>query len=74
MDSGRPTVPGGDGVDLQQTACYTCTRWRSCLVFVTAAGFRVPLCESCLPAIVRGALDASRPAAAGRVPLAAPAR
>jgi len=43
---------------LEQTACYTCTGWHTCLVFVTETGVRLPLCESCLPFVVERAVEA----------------
>jgi hypothetical protein len=45
-------------IDLEQTACYTCTGWHTCLVFVTDAGVRLPLCEACLPFVVDRAVEA----------------
>jgi hypothetical protein len=48
-------------IELEQTACYTCTGWHTCLVFVTEAGVRLPLCESCLPFVVGRAVDAQAP-------------
>src|SRR5947209_7847114 len=45
-------------VDLEETACYACTGWHTCLVFLTGAGVRVPLCETCLHDIVPRAIEA----------------
>jgi hypothetical protein len=44
-------------VELALTACYTCTGWHTCLVFVTEAGVRLPLCESCLRFVVERAVE-----------------
>lgn len=64
--SGRPnggrgataTVARPRDLDLEETACYACTGWHTCLVFVTDAGVRLPLCERCLHDIVPRALEA----------------
>ena len=45
-------------VELEQTACYTCTGWHTCLVFLTESGVRLPLCEGCLPFVVERAVEA----------------
>jgi hypothetical protein len=45
------------GIELDHTACYACTAWHTCLVFLTDAGVRLPLCESCLRQIVPLALE-----------------
>jgi hypothetical protein len=45
-------------LELEQTACYTCTGWHTCLVFVTEEGVRLPLCEVCLPFVVERAVEA----------------
>jgi hypothetical protein len=45
-------------IDLEETACYTCTGWHTCLVFLSDSGVRVPLCETCLHDIVPRAIDA----------------
>ena len=45
-------------VELALTACYTCTGWHTCLVFVTDAGVRLPLCEACLRFVVERAVEA----------------
>jgi hypothetical protein len=47
-----------EGVELDHTACYACTGWHTCLVFLTDAGVRLPLCESCLRQIVPRAIEA----------------
>jgi len=66
---GRPLAdPRGAGalagraeaLELEQTACYTCTDWHLCLVFVTEDGLRLPLCEACLPFVVARAVEAQR--------------
>jgi hypothetical protein len=57
---GRPTdgaVGRVQGVELEQTACYACTDWHTCLVFETTAGVRLPLCEGCLRLLVPRALE-----------------
>jgi hypothetical protein len=61
---GRATavVARSCAIDLEQTACYTCTGWHTCLVFLTDDGVRLPLCETCLPFVVERAVEA-RPAA-----------
>jgi hypothetical protein len=46
-----------DAIELEQTACYTCTGWHTCLVFMTESGVRVPLCEACLPFVVERAVE-----------------
>jgi hypothetical protein len=61
--SGRPTNGRAErvnGVELAQTACYACTGWHTCLVFVTAVGVRLPLCGSCLRLVVPRALQLDR--------------
>lgn len=55
---GRPI--SGAAIDLEQTACYTCTGWHTCLVFVTEVGLKVPLCEACLPFVVERAVERQR--------------
>jgi hypothetical protein len=67
--SGRPrlgrsattaaTARSARGVDLQNTACYTCTGVHTCLVFLTESGIRLPLCETCLRQIVPRAIETS---------------
>jgi hypothetical protein len=67
---GRPTdgaAARAHSVELDQTACYACTDWHTCLVFETAAGVRLPLCEGCLRLLVPRALElggADRPSSA----------
>lgn len=51
-------APRAGHIDLEETACYTCTGWHTCLVFLTEVGVRLPLCESCLHQIVPRALAA----------------
>jgi hypothetical protein len=66
--SGRPAdgaVGRVRGVELDQTACYACTGWHTCLVFETPVGVRLPLCEGCLRLVVPRALELDR---AGAVP------
>jgi hypothetical protein len=62
--NGRATAvvaqPGA--IELEQTACYTCTDWHTCLVFLTDDGVRLPLCEACLPFVVARAVEARVPA------------
>ena len=48
-------------IALEQTACYTCTGWHTCLVFLTHDGVRLPLCEVCLPFVVERAVEAQAP-------------
>jgi hypothetical protein len=57
---GRVTTLGARAcaVELEQTVCYTCTDWHTCLVFVTEAGVRLPLCDACLPFVVERAAEA----------------
>ena len=62
LENGRgatATVARPRDVDLEETACYACTGWHTCLVFLTDAGVRLPLCERCLHDIVPRALEAS---------------
>ena len=44
-------------LSLERTACYACTEWHTCLVFVTEGGLRVPLCDACLRLVVPRALS-----------------
>jgi hypothetical protein len=46
-----------NGVELERTACYACTGWHTCLVFLTDAGVRIPLCEACLRVVVPRAIE-----------------
>jgi hypothetical protein len=48
------------GVELNQTACYACTAWHTCLVFETEVGVRLPLCEGCLRLVVPRAPELDR--------------
>ena len=70
---GRPA--NGHGVALERTACYACTSWHTCLVFVTEVGVRIPLCEACLRVVVPRAIETGAEAPAydgyGRAPAAA---
>lgn len=52
------TVARPRDIDLEETSCYACTGWHTCLVFVTGSGVRLPLCEGCLHTIVPAALEA----------------
>ena len=47
-------------MQLEQTVCYACTGWHTCLVFVTEVGVRLPLCEGCLRLVVPRALGLDR--------------
>jgi hypothetical protein len=53
-------APRSQRIEVEQTACYTCTGWHTCLVFVTESGLRLPLCESCLPSVVERAATVQR--------------
>jgi hypothetical protein len=55
-------VARSGAIALEQTACYTCTGWHTCLVFLTEDGVRLPLCEVCLPFVVERAVEAQAPA------------
>jgi hypothetical protein len=55
---GRPFLDGrARTVELERTACYACTGWHTCLVFLIESGLRLPLCDGCLPVVVERAVN-----------------
>jgi hypothetical protein len=60
LSDGRATavLAHAGAIELEQTVCYTCTDWHTCLVFLTHDGLRLPLCEACLPFVVERAVAA----------------
>ncbi|TAK26067.1 MAG: hypothetical protein EPO26_01630 [Chloroflexota bacterium] len=72
VQSGRLEPAATHGIDHAVTACYTCTQWRECLVFISDSGIRIALCAACLPSTVDEAVATrSPPRGDGRVPVAA---